>query len=184
MKRIQWNEIRHGEMYYIIADETDTGFQFAERSIWEVRWYELSPTEALIAKATYLASAADNPNLHKQYQFHRQYNEESVIRVSEMPFDKVEKMCIPDRDEPASCKHPWGSGSFYLFALVLLVALGLIVEKTVHRIAILSVILLFGPISICFIGAFQLKQDGRLAEGRFLKLVLESLKSLLLFRKK
>jgi hypothetical protein len=186
-KRIQWNEIRNGEMYCMIAEQTETGFEFYESSTWETQWYRLPATEELIATAKYFAHAADGRMLHMQLHFSR-YAEQTIIRMSDGATEKkagaLGGKARKHHDEPANCTQPWGSGSFYLFALVLLIVLGSVVEKTINHIAILPIVLLFGPLSICFIGIFQLKQDKRLSDTKFLQIILESLKSLWLFRKK
>src|SRR5947208_15485181 len=92
MKRIQWNEIHHDEMYCFIADETDAGFEFAKRSTWDVQWHKLTPTGDLIAKAEYFGNAVGNPALHEYYECHRQFVEQSVIGLTAIPGERAKKM--------------------------------------------------------------------------------------------
>ncbi len=177
MKRTQWNENRNGEMYCMTADEIETGFEFAERSTWDVQWYRLPPTNDLIAKA-YFAKAMGIPVLYEHVCLDRRRVDQSIVRVR-----LAEQMNKPSRDA-ADSKYPWGSGSFYLFAFVLIVCLGVAAETMVHHIAILPLILSFGLLSICFIGVLQLKQDKRIGDGNFLKIMLQSLRSLFPFKKR
>jgi len=84
---------------------------------------------------------------------------------------------IPTNDK----KSPWGSGSFYVVALVAILALLAIISTNVHGTDLLIVIigsLLF----IVVIGALQLRQDEGLSEVNFLKLMIESLKRMPLLR--
>ena len=50
--RVEWREIRDQEPYLVIADLTPKGWEFWDRSSWEVRWYQMTSTPQLIAKAT------------------------------------------------------------------------------------------------------------------------------------
>jgi len=79
--------------------------------------------------------------------------------------------------------NPWFSGSFYLFAVVVLLLVVLVIARTVH-IIVLPIVLIFGVLSLSFIGALQLRQDSRLSEKNFLTLMLESLKLSPLLRHK
>jgi hypothetical protein len=54
MRRVEWTEVRLGEMFRIIADNTAAGWVFHEQSIWEVRWFKISSTPEFIAKANEL----------------------------------------------------------------------------------------------------------------------------------
>ena len=56
--QVRWSEIRRDdyqghslEMFYIIAEKTSTGWEFYERSSWELCWYLIPSTEALLKKA-------------------------------------------------------------------------------------------------------------------------------------
>ncbi len=38
-RRVQWQENRDGELFFVIADQTSSGeWELFERSTWEVRW--------------------------------------------------------------------------------------------------------------------------------------------------
>jgi hypothetical protein len=77
---------------------------------------------------------------------------------------------------------PWLSGSFYLFAVLVLVLAALTVAKTVDWL-VLPGVLIFGLLAVSVIGALQLRHDDRLSENGFLKLMIESLKRLPLLRR-
>ncbi len=49
--RIAWSEVREGELFFLIADLVAGHFTFSERSSFEVRWYDIVPTERLIGIA-------------------------------------------------------------------------------------------------------------------------------------
>ena len=51
MTRVEWTEVRDQEPYLVIADLTPKGWEFWERSSWEVRWYPMTSTSQLVAKA-------------------------------------------------------------------------------------------------------------------------------------
>lgn len=188
MKRIEWNEIRNDELYCIIADETHLGFEFAERSTWDVRWYELAPTEDLIAKAKYLANRPENVTFQKQVHARQEYDYRSTVRISEKESQNRDQTGHEKTGRGARIStnhmHPWSSGSFYLFVLVIAVGIGLLVEERVRQIVVLPIILIFGPLCVCFIGGLQLRHDKRITGGQFLKLIVASLKSLPIFKNK
>ena len=56
--RVEWTEPREYEPFRIIADQTANGWEFSEKSCWEVRWYPMESTASLVAKANVLAAAA------------------------------------------------------------------------------------------------------------------------------
>jgi len=49
--RVEWTEVREQESYLVIADLTDKGWEFWERSSWEIRWYPMISTSQLVTKA-------------------------------------------------------------------------------------------------------------------------------------
>lgn len=74
-------------------------------------------------------------------------------------------------------RSPWSSGSFYLLALVVVFAsLGVI--ASLLPLWILPAIIVGGLLAVSIIGALQLKQDERLPDESFLKLMELSLKQL------
>ena len=58
MKRIEWTEVRQGEVFFVIADETAVGWEFWERSSWEIQWYRMQGSPELMAKAEQMATGA------------------------------------------------------------------------------------------------------------------------------
>jgi hypothetical protein len=77
---------------------------------------------------------------------------------------------------------PWISGSFYLIVFLIIVAALAVVGRTIPIVA-LPVIIVGGLLALSVIGAFQMRQDEKLSQENFLKLMGLSLKSLLLFRR-
>lgn len=78
--------------------------------------------------------------------------------------------------------NPWISGSFYLFAVALVITLLAFLSNKVD-ILVLPIVLICGLLAVTIIGAFQLRNDDRLQEESFIKLMLETLKRLPLLRK-
>jgi len=87
--------------------------------------------------------------------------------------------------------NPWLSGSFYLVSFVVIVATILIAIIVLNQYgiswttaAIIPVVLIGGLLSIGIIGANQLKNDERLSDESYVKLMIESYKRLPLLRGK
>ena len=78
--------------------------------------------------------------------------------------------------------NPWGSGSFYIFIFIMVMATLGVLSNYVPW-AALPIILIAGILSIGVIGAMQLRNDDKLKEENFVKLMIESYKKLLLLRK-
>lgn len=72
---------------------------------------------------------------------------------------------------------PWTSGSFYLIVFLIVVAALAVVGHIIPIIA-LPVIFFGGILALSVIGAFQMRQDEKLSEENFLKLMALSLKYL------
>jgi hypothetical protein len=51
MTHAAWNENRNGELFFVEADNTASGWVFSERSTYEVRWYQVRPKDGWIEKA-------------------------------------------------------------------------------------------------------------------------------------
>ena len=55
-KKIIWSEIRieddSREMFYVLAEQETSEWNFFERSSWELRWYPILSTERLIKRAS------------------------------------------------------------------------------------------------------------------------------------
>ncbi|MEA5490256.1 MULTISPECIES: hypothetical protein [Pseudanabaena] len=83
-------------------------------------------------------------------------------------------------DLPKSPRHkqnPWMSGSFYLFALVV-VSVAFAVISAYIPWYIIPILLIAAIIALGVIGAFQLRMDGELNESNFLTLMIETYKRL------
>jgi hypothetical protein len=55
--RVEWEETRDGELFFIIADRTHGGWVFNERSTWESRWYPARASVELLQRADKAATA-------------------------------------------------------------------------------------------------------------------------------
>jgi GTPase SAR1 family protein len=93
-------------------------------------------------------------------------------------------------DAPAK-NNPWASGSFYVFTFVVVVATILIAIVVLNTYgvswtagAVIPVVLIGGLLGIGVIGANQLKNDERLSDESYVKLMIESYKRLPLLRGK
>ena len=79
---------------------------------------------------------------------------------------------------PAMQKNnPWISGSFYLFVAAVAITGLAVVSNTVHW-TLLPIIIIGGILLVGIIGAFQLRNDDKLKEEGFLKLIGETYKRL------
>ena len=56
--RVEWTEDRREQSYRMIAELTWSGWEFWEKSAWEVRWYPLTATPDLVTKAELLLEKA------------------------------------------------------------------------------------------------------------------------------
>jgi hypothetical protein len=72
---------------------------------------------------------------------------------------------------------PWISGSFYLAVFLVIIAALAVVGHVIPIIA-LPAIIIGGIIALAVIGAFQMRQDEKLSQENFLKLMTLSLKYL------
>lgn len=99
----------------------------------------------------------------------------------------------PKPQQPAAAQknNPWLSGSFYLIAYVTVIATILIAIVVLNKYgvswttgAVLAVVLIGGLLGIGIIGANQLKNDERLSDESYVKLMIETYKQLPLLRGK
>jgi internalin A len=96
--------------------------------------------------------------------------------------DRLQQMSPPPSPpNPTSRNNPWLSGSFYLFAFVVVVAASALVGIYVSWKA-LPVVLIAGLLAITVVGALQLRNDDRFSDEGFLTLMIEFLRSLNLLR--
>ena len=50
--RVEWWELRAGDVLYIVAEWSPaTGWEFWQKSTWEIRWHLVATTSDLVAKA-------------------------------------------------------------------------------------------------------------------------------------
>src|SRR5207253_8276554 len=89
-------------------------------------------------------------------------------------------MTAARKTEPA-IQGPWFSGLFYLVSLILLMALLAAIGKLLPWWA-LPVVVIGGLLSVTVVGALQLKQDQRLSEQGFLKLMALAFRQLPLLK--
>jgi hypothetical protein len=87
------------------------------------------------------------------------------------------------RQEMLAESNPWKSGSFYLVAFVVILAILGIIAANLPWYAVGTVIV-GGVIALSIVGAFQLRQDAMLSEENFLKLMIETFKRLPLLTQK
>lgn len=111
----------------------------------------------------------------------------SVIRVWGTDANEVQSVSlslIEKTKEPHNTSlNPWVSGSFY-FVVFLVVLVALAVIGRLLPIIVLPLILIGGILAMSVIGALQLRQDERLDEENFLKLMALSFKYLPWIRKR
>lgn len=80
-----------------------------------------------------------------------------------------------------SRQSPWGSGSFYIFAVIIVITAFAVISKYSPW-YVLIIILIGGLLAVVIIGAFQLRNDEALSEESFIDLMERSLKRLPLLR--
>ena len=80
-------------------------------------------------------------------------------------------------------RSSWVSGSFYLSAIVILIALFLVVAKTVNFV-VLPIVIIGGLLAVSLLGALQLRMDANLSEKNFIELMAFTLKQLPLICKR
>src|SRR5215510_7013319 len=49
--RVEWEVMGGSEIFRILAEKDAEGWKFWDRSVWEVRWYPLTASAELVAKA-------------------------------------------------------------------------------------------------------------------------------------
>lgn len=106
----------------------------------------------------------------------------TTIRVQGHSAQEVERVfreATKDAHERSMSRHvsPWVSGSFYLLALLLVLAT-LAVIANVVPIWILPAVIVGGLLGLSLIGTLQLRQDRRLSEEGFLRLIWLTLRQL------
>jgi len=87
------------------------------------------------------------------------------------------------RMPPHKPNNPWVSGSFYLF-VVLVAGSGLLASAKILPLVALPIIVVGAVVALAIVGAFQLRNDDRLKEESFLKLMAISFKYLPILRRR
>ncbi len=82
---------------------------------------------------------------------------------------------------PSSKNSPWISGSFYLFAAVVVLAVLGVISTAIPWYALIPVII-GGLLFVTTLGAFQLRSDEGLTEKSFMSLMLETLRRIVLLK--
>jgi hypothetical protein len=77
----------------------------------------------------------------------------------------------------STTNNPWKSGFFYLFMFVVVIAALAVIAKQVSLL-VLPLVIIGGAIIVVIIGSLQLRNDEKLNEPNFLKLIIETLKRL------
>lgn len=93
------------------------------------------------------------------------------------PADKITQHISITHNDMNKKNNPWISGSFYLFVALVVLA-GLAVIANVVHWTLLPIIIIGGILLIGVIGAFQLRNDDKLKDEGFLKLMGETYKRL------
>jgi hypothetical protein len=106
----------------------------------------------------------------------------AVIRVSGVNADEVQRvsqaLLKDEREAYANARvGPWASGSFYLLAILLTLALLGVLASGV-RVWMLPVLVVGGVLGLSVIGGLQLRQDGALSERGFIELMGLTLRQL------
>jgi Flp pilus assembly protein TadB len=101
----------------------------------------------------------------------------SVSGTKAQEVQKVSLALMKKAAPPRTSPSPWLSGSFYLVVFLMVFAL---VSVAGHWLPIyaLPLVLIGGILALSIIGAFQLRQDERLSEDNFVKLMALSFKYL------
>lgn len=116
-------------------------------------------------------------------------NAEHVLKVEGSNADEVkhvlESLMEKLGQQTASniARSSWVSGSFYLSAIVILIALFLVVAKTVNFV-VLPIVIIGGLLAVSLLGALQLRMDANLSEKNFIELMAFTLKQLPLICKR
>jgi hypothetical protein len=94
---------------------------------------------------------------------------------------KFKQIYKPMRMSTPTKNNPWISGLFYLFLFVVVISAISVVSNYVHW-TLFPIILIGGILLIGVIGALQLKNDDKLKDKSFIKLISETYKRLPLLR--
>ena len=102
------------------------------------------------------------------------------IEVSGIDAEEVQKVSLVllEKTKPSNVSpSPWASGSFYLIVFIVVVAAFSVVGKVLPAL-VLPLILIGAILALSVVGALQMRQDEKLSEENFLKLMALSFKYL------
>jgi internalin A len=106
---------------------------------------------------------------------HRVYSIGSIGRVDRLYIEN--KPLIQEKTMKVRSNNPWVSGSFYLLVVIVVFAVLLAVGRLLSP-WWLPVLIVGGLLLVTVVGAFQLKNDDKLADASFLKLLQLAFKQL------
>ncbi len=78
---------------------------------------------------------------------------------------------------PVRKSNPWISGSFYLVALLIIMAFLLVVGRVVS-VVVIPFVIIGGVVAVAIVGALQLRNDSRLSQKNFIELMALSFRQL------
>src|SRR5258708_7459273 len=102
------------------------------------------------------------------------------VEVSGIDAEEVQRVSLAVLEKMKPSKvypNPWVSGSFYLIVFIVIIAAFAVVGKVLPS-YVLPIILIGAILALSVIGALQMRQDEKLSEENFLKLMTLSFKYL------
>lgn len=173
-------------------------------------WFEVGRNTIFLSNM--VGTGAPSPLVDSAMSGYRRYLEDAQIRVEErdrlqallssMQTGSIEEKTVAlshlrerlrdqaikqdeteERVRPREANNPWLSGSFYLFVVVV-VGAGLLAAAKILPLIALPIIVIGSIVALSIIGALQLRNDGRLRDEPFLKLMALSFRYLPLLRRR
>lgn len=137
--------------------------------------YELAEQNKVMAE-THLATVTDRLNALAAIIESQKQN--STLETNSVYASDVHE--TPSQKIKPNLSNPWLSGSFYLFAVVVLLLVLAAINVYLSWYTLVPV-LIACVLMIVVIGVLQLRNDKNLSEANFVKLIVEALKRLSLF---
>jgi hypothetical protein len=106
---------------------------------------------------------------------------EYQLKGGEVPLQEI--VILPSTPENQSGtqvethNNPWVSGSFYVFAIVVIMTLLAVISSSLPWYSV-GIVFVGGLLAVSIIGALQLRNDKKLSEANFIKLMIEAIKQL------
>lgn len=103
------------------------------------------------------------------------------LKGGDLPSQEIVK--IPSTSENSSDtqseikNNPWVSGSFYVFAIVVIMTVLAVISSSLPWYSV-AIVFASGLFAVSIIGALQLRNDKKLSETNFIKLMVEAMKQL------